>query len=196
MNSRVAGLMVQKGASHRRDFLQFAALGFVGVGAAVSLWPLIHQMNPHSGTPPPETIEVDLGPIGPGQAIIVTWRGKPISIRHRTDEEVRVARATRISDLIDPFARNEALPDRMQATDENRTKAGYDRWIVVVALCTHLNCVLKPGERIEGADDLGWFCPCHAARFDLSGRVRAGPAPRNLLVPPYAFAGPSQLRIG
>ena len=178
----------------RRDFLQYAAFGFAGVGVAISFWPFIHQMNPHAGTPSAESVEVDLQAVAPGQAIGVTWRGKPISIRHRTEDEIRIARTTRMSDLVDPFARNAALPESTHATDENRTV--HERWIVVVALCTHLNCVLKPTVTLDSADEGGWFCPCHAARFDLSGRVRSGPAPTNLAVPPYTFKNRSLLIIG
>lgn len=180
----------------RRDFIVCAAFGFVGVGATIGLWPFFDQMNPNNATPPPETREVDLRLIQPGQAITVAWRGKPVVIRHRTSEEVRAARATPLSELIDRFARNEALPDRTPATDANRTKDGHENWIVVVGLCTHLNCLLASTEIIAPDSTSGWFCPCHAARFDLSGRVRGGPARTNLAVPPYRFVGPLTIRIG
>lgn len=181
----------------RRDFMVTAALAFAGVGSAIALWPFIDQMNPNSGTPPPETREVDLRPIEPGQAIHILWRGKPIVIRHRTAEEVEAAQATNLSDLIDPFARNEMLPSRTPAIDANRTKVGHERWIVVVGLCTHLNCLLKVSASVRAVkDDDGWFCPCHAARFDVSGRVRGGPARTNLPVPPYQFVEPFKIRIG
>jgi ubiquinol-cytochrome c reductase iron-sulfur subunit len=180
----------------RRDFIVQAAHAFAGVGCAATLWPFIDQMNPNKGTPPPETRDVDLGSIEPGQTKTVAWRGLPVSIRHRTPEEVRGARNVTISELADPFARNEALPKNAPASDANRTKAGHERWLVVVSLCTHLGCLLKAAGRDASASAEGWFCPCHAARFDLSGRVRGGPARTNLPVPPYEFLTPMKIRVG
>jgi len=178
----------------RRDFLVQAAQALVGVGCAMALRPFIDQMNPNQGTPPPEVREVDLRLIEPGQTKTVEWRGMPVSIRHRTWNEVRSARSVAISDLPDPSARNEALAKSATAGDANRTKAGYEQWLVVVSLCTHLGCRLATGAASPFSE--GWFCPCHAARFDVSGRVRSGPARTNLVVPPYTFLSPTRLRIG
>lgn len=181
----------------RRDFMAQAAQAFVGVGSAMALWPLIDQMNPNRASPLPEIKDVDLTPIQPGQTISVPWRGEPIFIRNRTAEEVRIARNTPISDLPDRFARNAALPKSAPADDANRTKQGYDNWLVMAGLCTHLGCVLKPQDAATAiTTGEGWLCPCHAARFDLSGRVRSGPARTNLAVPPYEFLTASQLRLG
>ena len=179
----------------RRDFLVQTASAFVAVGGVAAFWPFIDQMNPNPATPPPETRDVDLAPIQPGQAIIVTWRGKPISIRHRTPEEIRLARDTPLQDLPDPLARNDMLPANVPAADASRVKEGHEQWLVVIALCTHLGCLLKTREPGDASDE-SWFCPCHAARFDTSGRVRAGPARTNLPVPPYAFLSPMRIRIG
>jgi ubiquinol-cytochrome c reductase iron-sulfur subunit len=181
----------------RRDFIVQAAGAFVGVGSTLALWPFIHQMNPNDGTPPPQVTEVDLHPIQPGQMISVAWRGMPILIRHRTRQEVHLARSTPLSDLPDRFARNEALPAKSLASDANRTREGHDNWLVVVGLCTHMGCVLtsqQPPATLATGE--GWFCPCHAARFDLSGRVRSGPARTNLAVPPYEFLTATKIRIG
>jgi ubiquinol-cytochrome c reductase iron-sulfur subunit len=185
------------GSPARRDFITQAALAFVGVGSAAALWPFIDQMNPNPATPPPQVTEVDLSPIQPGQAITVMWRGQPIVIRHRTHREVQRARETTTAHLPDRFARNAALPHMAPATDANRTKQGRESWLVVVGVCTHLGCRLISSESAGTAETgVAWFCPCHAARFDLSGRVVAGPARTNLPVPPYEFLTASRIRIG
>lgn len=181
----------------RRDFIVHAATAFVGIGCAATIWPLIDQMNPNKGTPPPETRDVDLRSIDPGQTKTVEWRGVPVSIRHRTWDEVLLARNVAVADLPDPTARNDALAKNAPASDANRTKPGHEQWLVVVSLCTHLGCRLKPEGRADAsASGEGWFCPCHAARFDLSGRVRSGPARTNLQVPPYQFLTTTKVRIG
>jgi ubiquinol-cytochrome c reductase iron-sulfur subunit len=184
-------------APARRDFLVQAACTFAGVGAAVALWPLVDQMNPHPGTPAPEVTQVDLTPIEPGQQIMVRWRLAPIFIRHRTSQEIRIARSTPLSHLRDRLARNEALPKDASADDENRTKAGHDNWLVVVGVCTHMGCLLKSEEgTTTAATGEAWVCPCHAARFDLSGRLLSGPARTNLAVPRYRFLTATRIRIG
>ena len=181
----------------RRDFIVQAAYAFVGVGSAMALWPFIDQMNPNPATPPPEVTDVDLSPIQPGQTILVRWRGLPIFVRHRTREEVRMAQSTAVSALIDRSARNEALPKAASAEDANRTQEGHDNWFVVVGLCPHMGCLLRPQDTVSAvATGEAWVCPCHAARFDLSGRVVSGPARTNLPVPRYRFVSPTRIRIG
>ena len=181
----------------RRDFIVQAAGAFVGVGSAVALWPFIDQMNPNDATPPLVVTDVDLAPIQPGQAISVLWRGLPVFVRNRTREEIQHARSTPLADLPDQLARNEALSKKALAYDTNRTKEGHDNWLVVVGLCTHLGCHLKSQATAGlGEASEAWFCPCHAARFDLSGRVRGGPARTNLPVPPYQFLTASKIRLG
>jgi ubiquinol-cytochrome c reductase iron-sulfur subunit len=189
--------IAQPTQSARRDFITQMAGAFVAVGSTAALWPFIDQMNPNPGTPPPEVTDVDLAPIAPGQMISVRWRGLLVFVRHRTRQEIEQARGTPLSDLRDRFARNDALPAKALATDGNRIKAGHDNWLVVVGVCTHLGCMLK-SSAAAGADDPGegWFCPCHAARFDVSGRVRSGPALMNLPVPPYQFVTASKISIG
>lgn len=181
----------------RRDFLVLAAGAFAAVGAAAALWPFIDQMNPDAGAEALASIEVDLAPVAEGQAITVLWRGKPLFIRNRTKNEIAEARAVDVADLPDGFARNDALGEKAPATDENRIKAGHDNWLVLVGVCTHLGCIPK-GQRAgddKGAFN-GWFCPCHGSHYDTSGRIRKGPAPRNLEVPPYEFLSATKIKIG
>jgi ubiquinol-cytochrome c reductase iron-sulfur subunit len=181
----------------RRDFIVIAAQAFAGVGAALALWPFIHQMNPDASTQAAASLEVDLSPIKEGQAITVLWRGKPVFVRSRTKEEITKAVDVKLSELVDPSARNDDLPERAPATDPNRTKKGHENWIVLVGICTHLGCIPK-GQSIGDArgDFGGWFCPCHGSHYDTAGRIRKGPAPRNLEVPPYDFVSDSKIKIG
>ena len=182
---------------NRRDFIVVAAQAFAGVGAALALWPFISQMNPDASTQALASIEVDLSPVKEGQAITVSWRGKPVFVRHRTSEEVKTAVDTRLSDLVDPLARNDAKPEKTPATDANRTVKGKENWLVMVGICTHLGCIPKGQSLSDSRGDFGgWFCPCHGSHYDTSGRIRKGPAPRNLDVPPYEFLSDTQIKIG
>jgi ubiquinol-cytochrome c reductase iron-sulfur subunit len=165
----------------RRDFL-FVATGAAGaLGAAATLLPLIAQMNPDASTiAAGAPIEVELGPIAEGQIIKVFWRGKPIYISHRTKKEIEEAQAVPLSSLPDPQA------------DTDRVKAGHDEWLVVIGICTHLGCIPLAHQGDYG----GWFCPCHGSQYDTSGRIRRGPAPANLPLPPYTFLSDSKIQIG
>jgi ubiquinol-cytochrome c reductase iron-sulfur subunit len=165
----------------RRDFL-YIATGAVGaVGAAAALVPLVAQMNPDASTVAAGVpIEVDLAPIAEGQVIKVFWRGKPIFISHRSKKEIDAARAVDVAGLPDPQA------------DQARVKDGHDQWLVLVGICTHLGCIPLSH---QGEYD-GFFCPCHGSVYDTSGRIRQGPAPANLPVPPYAFVADNKIRIG
>lgn len=171
----------------RRDFITIAALSFAGVGAATTLWPFIQQMNPDASTQALASTEVDLSPIKEGQAITVMWRGKPVFIRNRTPEEIKAAQAVPMGEL----------SDRTDASDTQRTKKGKENWLVLVGICTHLGCIPK-GQSIGDArgEFGGWFCPCHGSHYDTAGRIRKGPAPRNLEVPPYEFVADSKIKIG
>ena len=135
-------------------------------------------MNPSADVLALASIEVDLSSLEKGQSMSVLWRGKPLFIRCRTDEEITEAQNTKIEDLKDP------------ETDEVRVKD--PRYLVMVGVCTHLGCV-PLGE--QGEYD-GWFCPCHGSHYDTSGRIRKGPAPSNLEIPPYEFIGDSKIKIG
>jgi ubiquinol-cytochrome c reductase iron-sulfur subunit len=174
-----------------------AGSSFAAVGAAATLWPLIMQMNPDASTQALAQIEVDLKPIKEGQAITVVWRGKPVFIRNRTADEIKKATDTPLDDLRDTSARNDALPEKAPATDLNRTKKGHENWMILVGICTHLGCIPK-GQSLGDArgDYGGWFCPCHGSHYDTAGRIRKGPAPRNLEVPTYEFVNDTMIRIG
>ena len=165
----------------RRDFL-FIATGAVGaVGVAAVAVPLIAQMNPDASTiAAGAPIEVDLTPIAEGQVIKVFWRSKPIFISHRTKKEIEEAQTVNVSSLPDP------------QPDSARVKPGHDQWLVVIGICTHLGCIPIAH---EGNYD-GWFCPCHGSQYDSSGRIRQGPAPKNLFLPPYQFLSDTRIRIG
>ena len=167
----------------RRDFLYLATGAFGAAGSAVALWPLIHQMSPARDTLALATTEVDLSPIEQGQSITVVWRGKPVFIRRRTEEEIKEAQAVALDDLPDP------------QTDGQRTKK--PEWLIVVGVCTHLGCIPKGQATGDRKGDFGgWFCPCHGSHYDTSGRIRKGPAPENLPVPTYEFLSDDLVRIG
>ena len=168
----------KKETSERRDFLFTAsyALGAVGVGAAV--WPLIDQMNPDASVKALATTEVDISNISLGKTITVLWRGKPVFIRRRTQEEISKAQNVNLSELIDP------------QKDEDRVKKS--EWLIMTGVCTHLGCV-PLGEK---GDFGGWFCPCHGSHYDTSGRIRKGPAPTNLEIPKYEFVDNNTIKIG
>jgi ubiquinol-cytochrome c reductase iron-sulfur subunit len=165
----------------RRDFL-YIATGAVGaVGAAATLLPLLSQMNPDASTiAAGAPIEVDLAPIAEGQVIKVFWRGKPIFISHRTKKEIEEARAVDMKSLPDP------------QSDQDRVQKGHDDWLILIGICTHLGCIPLAH---QGNYD-GWFCPCHGSQYDSSGRIRQGPAPANLPIPPYFFLADTKIRIG
>ena len=181
----------------RRDFLTLAGGAFAAVGGAMAVWPFVHQMNPDAGAQALASVEVDLKPVKEGQAITVMWRGKPVFIRNRTKQEIATAEKTALADLSDTSARNMALPDKASAIDENRVKKGKENWLVLVGVCTHLGCIPK-GQSIADAkgDFGGWFCPCHGSHYDTSGRIRKGPAPRNLPVPVAAFTDDVTIKLG
>ena len=181
----------------RRDFLLVSASVFPAVGAAISMWPFIAQMNPDANTLALANTEVDLKPVAPGQAITVLWRGKPVFVRRRTPEEVAAAKAVPIADLIDRVARNPGVAENAPASDENRTKPGHEEWLVVIGICTHLGCVPQGQTPMQNRGDYGgWFCSCHGSQYDTAGRVRKGPAPANLGVPAYYFVNDAKIMIG
>jgi ubiquinol-cytochrome c reductase iron-sulfur subunit len=176
----------------RRDFL-YIATGAVGaVGLAAVVWPFIDQMNPDASTLALASLDFDVSSVAEGSAITVKWRGKPVFIRHRTAKEIEAANAVPPSDLPDPLARNENLEADAAATDANRAAAGKENWIVMLGNCTHLGCVPVG----MSGDFGGWFCPCHGSHYDTAGRIRKGPAPENLHIPPYAFTNDTTIRIG
>ena len=176
----------------RRDFLYIATGAVAGVGTALVAWPLVDQMNPDKAALALATIEVDVSSIALGMSLTVKWRGKPVFIRNRTDKEIADAKAVALGDLKDPVARNENAKADAPATDENRSAAGKENWLVMLGVCTHLGCVPLGQQGLYG----GWFCPCHGSQYDTAGRIRQGPAPQNLLVPKYEFTSDTVIRIG
>ena len=182
---------------NRRDFIVIAAQAFAGVGAAVALWPFIHQMNPDASTQALASTEVDLSPVKEGQAITVCGAASRCSSATARADEVKAAAEVKLADLSDPSARNDALPEKAPATDDNRTKKGKENWLVMVGICTHLGCIPKGQSMSDSKGDFGgWFCPCHGSHYDTAGRIRKGPAPRNLEVPPYEFLSDTKIKIG
>jgi ubiquinol-cytochrome c reductase iron-sulfur subunit len=185
----------------KRDFL-YIATGAVGaVGAALTVWPLINQMNPDASVKAMATVELDLAPVAEGQAITIKWRGNPVFIRHRTAAEIEAAKAVKIEDLVDKVARSANVKDGDPATDENRVVGGKEQFLVMMGVCTHLGCVPIGNEGdyavVEGsAKTGGWYCPCHGSHYDTAGRIRKGPAPQNLPVPQYAYITDTKIRIG
>src|SRR5450432_1549022 len=173
----------------RRDFLMVATGSMAAVGTISVAWPFINNLNPAADTLALSTVEVNVKAIAVGQAITVKWRGKPVFIRHRTPEEIKKADDVKLADLPDPET------DDARVTDT--AKKVRPEWLIVVGVCTHLGCVplgTKPGDPRGDYD--GWFCPCHGSQYDTSGRIRKGPAPKNLPVPPYLFLSDSKIRIG
>ena len=170
--------MSDQNKTKRRDFIFTASytLGAVGVGAAI--WPLIDQMNPDASVKALASTEVDVSGVQPGQSITVLWRGKPVFIKRRTDEEISKARQVNLKELKHP------------EKDEDRAK--NPEWLVMLGICTHLGCV-PLGDK--GEYD-GWFCPCHGSHYDTSGRIRKGPAPTNLEIPKYEFVDSNTIKIG
>jgi ubiquinol-cytochrome c reductase iron-sulfur subunit len=167
----------------RRDFLYLLTGATAAVGTVAMVWPLIDSMNPSADVLALASTDVDLSGIEEGMAITVTWRGRPVFIRHRTAGEIEQARAVDLNELPDP------QPDEERVIEP--------QWLVMVGVCTHLGCVplgQRPGD--PHGDFGGWFCPCHGSHYDTSGRIRKGQAPRNLVVPEYAFIEDNMIRIG
>jgi ubiquinol-cytochrome c reductase iron-sulfur subunit len=176
----------------RRDFLYIATGAVAAVGTALAVWPFVDQMNPDASTLALGSIDVDVSQIPEGQSITVKWRGKPVFVRHRTAKEIEEAKVVPVGELPDPVARNDNLPADALATDPNRAAKDKETWLVMVGICTHLGCVPLGQQGDYG----GWFCPCHGSHYDTAGRIRKGPAPRNLEVPPYSFASDTKIKIG
>lgn len=173
----------EKEGETRRDFMALLAGAFGAVGAAIAAFPLINSLNPAKDTLALATIEVDIADIPAGSSKTVMWRGKPVFIRHRTAEQIDAARKVNPQSLID------------KQTDEERVKK--PEWLITVGVCTHLGCVPQGQKESDNHGDFGgWFCPCHGSHYDTSGRIRKGPAPKNLDVPPYEFIGETKVKIG
>lgn len=173
----------EKDGGTRRDFMVLTAGAMGSMGVASMAWPFIDAMNPSADTLAMATVEVDLSPIEKGQAITVMWQGKPVFIRHRTGKEIEKARSVDVSALRD----KEADEDRVVKPE----------WLVMVGICTHLGCIPLGQKKSDPTGDYGgWFCPCHGSHYDHSGRIRKGPAPKNMVVPKYTFKSDTTLLIG
>ena len=142
----------------RRDFLYHATAGAGAVATGAAIWPLIDSMNPSADVTALSSIRVDIDGVQVGSRITVKWRGRPVFIDRRTQEEIALAKADDAADLIDP--------------------------------------ALGQGGAEPRGNWKGWFCPCHGSHYDTAGRIRKGPAPRNLDIPPYTFLTDTLLIIG
>ena len=169
----------------RRDFLNVAAVAFVGVGALAVVFPLINQMSPSADVLAQSTTAVDLSKVAAGQGIITSFRKQPLFVRNLTPKEIAEADAVSLGELRDP------------QTLEQRTKAGHKNWLVTLGVCTHLGCIPLG---IHDGDNRGkyggYFCPCHGSQYDTAARIRQGPAPKNLTVPDYSFTSPTAILVG
>jgi ubiquinol-cytochrome c reductase iron-sulfur subunit len=177
----------------RRDFLYYATAGAGAVATGAAVWPLVNQMNPSADVRALSSIRVDVSGVEVGSQLTVKWLGKPVFIRRRTEEEIAAARAVSLDDLtIDKGAQNANKPGA-DAMDENRTLDEAGEWLVMIGVCTHLGCVPIG----NGAGEFGgWFCPCHGSHYDAAGRIRKGPAPRNLDVPVAEFVDETTIKLG
>ncbi len=165
----------------RREFLYLTTAAFGAVAGAGALLPLVRQMNPDKSVLALSTTEVDISGIEKGKTLTVKWRGKPVFVKHRTAEEIADMESTNLTELPDP------------EKDSARVKEGEKEWLVVLGNCTHLGCVpSEGGSEYKG----GWYCPCHGSHYDASGRIRKGPAPKNLPVPEYKFISENKIQIG
>ena len=167
----------------RRDFLQLSTISIGAVGTAAFIWPFLKSMSPAEDTIALGTTEVDVSTIEEGQSVTVKWRGKPVFIRKRTKDEIEEAKAVNLADLKDP--------------EEDVDRVKKDEWLVLVGVCTHLGCVPLGQKLTDSKGEYnGWYCPCHGSHYDTSGRIRKGPAPENLAVPPYSFLNDTTIKIG
>ncbi len=169
----------------KRDFIFLATGATAAAGAAAVGWPLVAQMGKAADTLAAGSIEIDLSKIGEGQQLKMLWRGKPVFVRHRTAAEIAEANAVELSVLKDP----EVDTDRLIAGPSGAVNQKY---LVMVGVCTHFGCVPVG----EAGDFDGWYCPCHGSHYDTSGRIRKGPAPKNMVIPPYSFISENVIKVG
>jgi ubiquinol-cytochrome c reductase iron-sulfur subunit len=179
-------------AGTRRDFLYYATAGAGAVATGAAVWPLVNQMNPSADVQALSSIFVDVSGVEVGTQLTVKYLGKPVFIRRRTPEEIEEARAVALADLPDALSENPNKPDS-DASDQNRTLDEAGEWLVMIGVCTHLGCVPIG----DGSGDFGgWFCPCHGSHYDSAGRIRKGPAPRNLDIPVASFVDETTIKLG
>ena len=184
-DSAVALHHAPSGDVTKRDFLQPIAITGAAVRTGVIAWPRVDSMNPCKDVLALSAVDADMAPIIEGRGVVMSWQGKPIFARHRSAAEIKEARDVKLSDLIEP------------QTDAARVKAGYDPWMVLSGICTHLGCIPSGNKPSDPRGEWGgWFSPCHGSQYDTSGRVRHGPAPLNFWVPPYAFQSDTKIKVG
>ncbi len=177
--------MLTDTGERRRDFIYVATGAFAAAGAVAVAWPLINQMNPSADVLALATVDVDLSSVQAGQAIVISWRGKPVFARQLTPKEIAEANTVDVSTLRDP------------QTLAERTKPGNAQWLITLGVCTHLGCIPLGAREGEVRGEFGgYFCPCHGSTYDTAARIRKGPAPKNLEVPQYAFKTPTSVTIG
>lgn len=182
----------QEEIASRRDLFFYAAGGAAAVTSGTLVgWPAINQMNQSADLKALSKIQVDISSIPEGGQIVVEWMLQPVFIRHRRAEEIEAARETALDELKDQGAENANMPGA-DASDANRAIDEEGKYIVAIGLCTHLGCV----PTVNAGEFGGWFCPCHGSHYDTSGRIRKGPAPRNLPVPPVKMIGDGVIEIG
>jgi ubiquinol-cytochrome c reductase iron-sulfur subunit len=174
----------------RRDFIYIATGAVAAIGAGFAAWPFVDQMNPTSAVLALSSVEIDISAIQMGQQAVFMWRSKPVFVRRRTPKEIAEAAAVQLSELPDKLARNANLPDSAPATAANRDIK--PEWLVLIGICTHLGCIPLNNQGDFG----GYLCPCHGSQYDTAGRIRKGPAPENLYIPPYAFLSDTKIKIG
>jgi ubiquinol-cytochrome c reductase iron-sulfur subunit len=166
--------------SSRRDFVILTASSVAGVGAIAAAVPFVRSLSPDASVLAVSTVEIDISNIKEGQTSVYKWQGKPVFVTRRTKKQIEEARSVKLIELKDP------------QLDEDRVKKGEDQWLVTVGVCTHLGCIPESNK----GDYDGWFCPCHGSHYDISGRIRKGPAPKNLEIPPYEFLSDTKIKIG
>ena len=166
-------------ANRTFNYTMVGGARFLGASAArLLVVKFLAAMNPAADVLALASLEVDISSLSAGNCMIVKWRGKPVFVRARTEDEIAQAEEVGLGELRDP----ESDADRVQKPET----------LVLIGVCTHLGCV-----PINGAGDFGgWFCPCHGSHYDTSGRIRKGPAPLNLEVPPYQFVSDDKLLVG
>ena len=169
----------------RRDFLYYATAGAGAVAAGAAVWPLVNQMNPSADTRALASIMVDVSGVEVGTQITVKWRGKPVFVRRRNQADIDLARSVALTDLVDTNAENANIDASAQAEDKNRTLDEAGEWLVMMGVCTHLGCVPLG----DAGDFGGWY-------YDSAGRIRKGPAPRNLPVPVAKFENETTIKLG
>ena len=175
----------------RRDFINIAAVSAAGIGGVSLVYPLISQMAPSADVLAESSTEVDISAVQPGQTIKRIFRKQPLFIRNLTPKEVAEANAVDVASLRDP----QTLDERTVQAEKN--KKGKENWLITLGVCTHLGCVpLGAAEGEVRGDFGGYFCPCHGSHYDTAARVRKGPAPKNLVVPEYAFTSDTVVQIG